>query len=84
MFLLKLENLIDWLKIEYNNEMSALLDKTPETTLIEAGLLEPVSAVHTGVRQFALFRQNGTNAREILKRTWNRLPCDRVCTLRMP
>jgi hypothetical protein len=52
--------------------------------MVEAGLLEPVSAVHTGVRQFALFRQNGTNAREILKRTWNRLPCDRVCTLRMP
>jgi hypothetical protein len=51
--------------------------------MVEVGLLEPVTAVLEGNRQFALFRQNGTHAAEILTRAQNELPCDRFCTLRM-
>lgn len=52
--------------------------------MVEVGLLEPVTSVLEGDRQFALFRQNGTHAREILKRVRNKLPCDRICNLQMP
>ena len=50
---------------------------------VEAGLLEPVTAILEGNRPFALFRQNGTHATEILTRAQNELPCNRFCTLRM-
>lgn len=52
--------------------------------MVEVGLLEPVAAILEGNRQFALFRQNGTHAQEILTRARSKLPCDRFCTLRMP